>query len=218
MSRRRRALLLGGIALLFGALAASDVSEREAEIEGRVGSPVKVVVAIGAIERGRPIEAAMLALREVPAKFAPEQSFADAGRLIGARAAVAIPAGADLQPALLEGADSGADGALLAAGANERLSRIIAVGDAGEIAPGSRIDLLITRDRLDGSATTRVALRDAEVVDAAQASAVSEGASAGLPRVALALRVTLEQAVLLAEAQTAARELRALPRPPAATR
>ena len=218
MSRRRRALMLGGVALLLGALAASEVAGREAEIEQRVGSPVKVVVAIKPIPRGQAIEAAMLALRELPEKFAPDQSFADADQLIGARAAVTIPAGADLHPALLQGADAGAGGALVAAGANERLARVLVVGDADEITPGSRVDLLITRDTANGSATTRVGLRDAEVVEAAPASAVAEGSSAGLPRVALTLRVSLEQAVLLAEAQSAARELRALPRPPAAKR
>ncbi len=210
--------MLGGVALLLGALAASEVAGREAEIEQRVGSPVKVVVAIKPIPRGQAIEAAMLALRELPEKFAPEQSFADADQLIGARAAVTIPAGADLQPALLQGADAGADGALVAARANERLARVIVVGDADEITPGSRVDLLITRDTANGSATTRVGLRDAEVVEAVPASAVAEGSSAGLPRVALTLRVSLEQAVLLAQAQSAARELRALPRPPAAKR
>lgn len=218
MSRRRRALLLTGLSLLLGALAASDVSGREAEIERSVGSSVKVVVTVKEIGRGRTIAPAMLALRELPVKFAPAQSFADGDQLIGARAAVAIPAGTDLQPALLQGADAGTDGALLAAGANERLSRVIVVGDASEITPGSRIDLLITRDTANGSATTRIGLRDAEVVEAEPASAVAEGTSAGLPRVALALRVSLQQAVLLAEAQSAARELRALPRPPAASR
>jgi pilus assembly protein CpaB len=218
VNRRRRSVMLGGLALLLGAIAASDVAGREAEIEQRVGSPVKVVVAIKSIGRGQPIEAAMLALRELPEKFVPEQSFSGAEQLIGARAAVAIPAGTDLQPALLQGADAGASGALVAAGANERLSRVIVVGDAGEITPGSRVDLLITRDSANGSATTRIGLRDAEVVEASPASAVAEGSSAGLPRVALALRVSLEQAVLLAEAQSTARELRALPRPPAAKR
>ena len=160
----------------------------------------------------------MLALRELPQRFAPAQSFANASELIGARAAVAIPAGTDLQPALLQGSDSGADTALIGSAADERLARVIVVGDAGEITPGSRIDLLITGDTANGSATTRIGLRDAEVVEAKPASAVAEGASAGLPRVALALRVSLQQAVLLAEAQSAARELRALPRPPAAAR
>lgn len=218
MSRRRRALLLGGLSLLLGALAASEVSGREAEIESRVGASVKVVVAATPIAQGRTIEPAMLALRELPEKFAPAQSFADADQLIGSRAAVAIGAGTDLQPSLLQGADSGAGGALVAAGANERLAQVIVVGDADEIPAGSRIDLLITRDTANGSATTRIGLRDAEVVEASPAEAVAEGSSSGLPRVALILRVTLEQAVLLAEAQSAARELRALPRPPAARR
>lgn len=218
MSRSRRALLLGGLSLLLGAVAASEVSGREADIERRVGGSVKVVLAAKRIPRGERIGAAMLALRELPRTFVPEQSFANAQQLIGARAAVSIPAGTDLQPALLQGTDAGADGALAAAAANERVSRVVVVGDVAEITPGSRIDLLITRDGADGKATTRIGLRDAEVIESKAAPAIADGASEGLPRVALALRVTLEQAVLLAEAQSAARELRALPRPPAASR
>jgi len=218
VSRRRRALVLAGLALVLGALSASEVASREAEIEQRIGGSVGVVVAVKAINRGRRIDASVLGLRDVPAKFAPAQSFATAGQLIGARAAVAIRAGTDLQPSLLEGSQAGPDGALSLAGADERIVRVIAVGDAAEVTPGSRVDLLITRDGASGRTSTVVGLRDAEVIGSGPAAAVADGAGAGLPRVAMALRVSLNQAVLLAEAQNSARELRALPRPPSAAR
>ncbi len=218
MSRRRRAVLLGGLAVLLGALAASEVSRREAEIERRVGGSVAVLVAARPIERGQAVTDESLAVRQVPEHFAPKLSFASVDQVIGARAAVDIEVGADLQPSLLQGADPGAAGALDVASADQRIARLIVVGSASEIRVGSRVDLLITRDDSAGVARTKVGLRDAEVIQASAAPAVEDGANAGLPRVALALRVTLEQAVLLAEAQDSARGLRALPRPPAAAR
>ena len=52
MSRRRRALLLGGLALVLGGLAASNVAGREAALARRVGGLVDVVVAREPISAG----------------------------------------------------------------------------------------------------------------------------------------------------------------------
>ncbi len=218
MNRGPRAAALGGLALLLGGLAASDVAEREAELKRRMGPGVPVVVARVVIERGDAITARKLALRRVPARYAPRVAFSDRAEVAGARAGTTIQPGTDLNPALLAGAGAGADGALTAAGPGERIARIVAVGSAEELPPGARADLLVTRERSEGGASTRIALRDAEVVEASAAPAPPEGETAGLPRVALALRVTLRQAVYLAQAQAEARELRALPRPPSASR
>ena len=213
MNRGRRAMVLGGLTVLFAALAGSEVASREAEIERRVGRSVPVVVAAKSIARGSRIDAAKLAIRNLPASFAPRLSFGDAEQVIGSRAAVAIAAGSDLQPDLLEGDRGGASGALADAPANQRIVRLVVVGAANELTAGTRIDLLITRERDAGATTTSVGLRDAEVIESAPASAVADGASAGLPRVSVALRVTLRQAVALAQDQNSAREIRALPRP-----
>ena len=218
MNRGRRAILLAGLAVVFAALAASEVASREAEIERRVGRSVPVVVASEPIARGARIDASKLAIRNLPASFAPRLSFGDAEQVIGARAAVSIAAGSDLQPDLLQGDRVGASGALVDASSNQRIVRLIVVGEAGELTAGARVDLLITRDNDAGAATTSVGLRDAEVIESAPAPAVADGASAGLPRVSVAIRVTLRQAVSLAEAQNSAREIRALPRPPEANR
>jgi pilus assembly protein CpaB len=45
MSRRRRAILLLGLAMLLGGLAASDVARREAAIARQLGPDTPVVVA-----------------------------------------------------------------------------------------------------------------------------------------------------------------------------
>src|SRR5690606_19074795 len=62
MNRRRRGIVLGGLALALGALAASDVAGREAALERRVGPAVDVVVARRALPEGRVLAAADLAV------------------------------------------------------------------------------------------------------------------------------------------------------------
>ncbi len=121
-----------------------------------------------------------------------------------------------MSPALLSGSEPGPAGALVGAAPGDRIARIVAVGAAAELPAGSRTDVLVTRDGVGGGAITRVALRDVEVVAASPAAAMPEGSGAGLPRVTLALLVTVRQAVFLAQAQSSARELRALPRPASA--
>lgn len=211
MTRARRALLLGGLAVVLGSLAAADMGGREAALRRALGPGVPVLVARSDIPLGAPIRASALALRRIPERYAPAAAFRDPAEVAGARAGVAIPAGTDLQPVLLAGA--GRAGGPAPTGPGERVARIVAVGAARELAPGTLTDVLITRDGPGGVARTRLALRGAEVLSSAPAPRAGEGDQSALPRVALALRVTLDQAIALVEAQNGARELRALPRP-----
>src|SRR5215210_5775259 len=66
MSRRRRAAVLLGFALILGGLAASDVARREAAVRAQLGPAVEVVVARADLAAGRPVAAQDLALRRVP--------------------------------------------------------------------------------------------------------------------------------------------------------
>jgi len=192
------------VSVLLGGLAASQVAGREAEIERRIGSPVPVVVAAREIARGARIVPGDLALRQVPERYAPQASFADIQELQGARTAVAVAAGSDLSESMVaSGPSPGAAGL--------RLLRLVVVGSAPEMAPGSLVDILITRESAAGASRTTVGLRRAEVVDSRPAPAQADGPGAGLPRAQLAIRATVAQAVALAEAQNGARELRALP-------
>ncbi len=52
MSRRRRGLLLVGLALILGSLAAADVRRREAALDARLAPLVPVLVARGDLEPG----------------------------------------------------------------------------------------------------------------------------------------------------------------------
>jgi pilus assembly protein CpaB len=211
VTRRRRAAILIGLALVLGALAASNVSGREAALQRQIGSPVPVLVARTAIAAGSPLEARALAVRRVPERYAPASAYRSAREVAGLRAAVPIPAGTDLDPALVgDGADPAASaGPALRTG--ERIAQLVAVGAPDAIAPGVRVDVLVTREG-SGRGSTMLALEDVEVLTAAAAPGDGASQSAGLPRVVVELRVSVRQAVYLTAAQSFARELRVLPR------
>lgn len=213
MSRRRRALLLGGLALVLGGLAASNVASREAALARRVGGLVDVVVARRSIAAGATIRPRALAVRRVPRRFAPRARVADPALLAGQKAAVTIPAGTDLALAMAgvgRPADRGP-----AIGKGERVAEVVALGSPELVTRGSRVDVLVTPEpRPEERGETILALEDVEVLDAAPAAAEEARGADAAPgeRVAAALLVTLRQAVYLAAAQDFARELRLLPR------
>jgi pilus assembly protein CpaB len=217
MSRRRRAAVLIGLSIILGALAASNVSGREAALRRAVGPAVPVLVARTELAAGARLEPSALAVRRVPSRYAPAAAYRSPDEVTGLRAAVPIPAGADLDPALVDDgtrAAGGPSGPALRPG--ERVAQIVAVGPAQALSTGSRVDVLVTREASgDAPGSTTLALEDAEVLRAGRAPAVGgSGADAALPRVALDLRVSVRQAVYLAAAQSFARELRVLPRAP----
>jgi pilus assembly protein CpaB len=206
MTRRRRAAVLLGLALLLGGLAASDVAGREAALRRAVGPTVPVVVARTAIASGAPLDPHHLAVRRVPARFAPAVAYPSPTALAGTRAATALSAGEDVSPSAVDDGTT-SPGAPVRAG--ERVADLVAHGPAQLIRAGGRVDVLVTRERGDGSGATSVALEDAEVLAARAAPGDDDTTQ---DRVAVSLRVTLRQAVYLAAAQSFARELRLLPR------
>jgi pilus assembly protein CpaB len=214
MTRRRRAAVLIGLSIIMGALAASNVSGREAALRREVGPVVPVLVARSGIAAGARIAPGALAVRRVPSRYAPAGAYRSPEELTGLRAAVAIPAGADLDPSLVDDGTSRAGAAGPALRAGERVAQIVAIGPAQSLAPGARVDVLVTREGGgDAAGSTTLALEDVEVLAAGRApEAGGSGSDAGLPRVALDLRVSVRQAVYLAAAQSFARELRVLPR------
>jgi pilus assembly protein CpaB len=206
VSRRRRAFVLAGLALLLGALAASDVAGREAALQRRLGPVVPVVVAGADLPAGRVVRASDLAVRRVPARYAPGASFADPAQAAGLRTAAAVVRGADLIPSLLSDG-SAAEGAPVRPG--ERVADLVAAGPPRLVRPGGHVDVLVTRAGRDGqTGSTRLALEDVEVLAASPAESGDDPAR----KVAVSLRVTVRQAVFLAAAQTFAREIRVLPR------
>ena len=101
MSRRRRAAVLLGLALVLGGLAASDVARRESAVRAQLGPAVQVVVARADLRAGRPVAAADLALRQVPARYAPVGAAVLPETLIGQRLAAPVARGGYLGAALI---------------------------------------------------------------------------------------------------------------------
>ncbi len=204
MSRRRRAALLLGLALVLGALAAGDVGRRERALEAGLGPSVPVVVARRALEPGRVVGDADVSIRRVPRRYAPADRVAAVAEVVGQRPRLAVPPGADVSVPMLD------DGAGPDLRPGERIADIVAIGDPELVRPGTRIDLLVTRDDDDADGSTRLALENAEVLSTGDAPSESGDATGG--RMAVSLRVTVKQAVYLAAAQNFASELRVLPR------
>ncbi|MEA2218950.1 MAG: pilus assembly protein CpaB [Solirubrobacteraceae bacterium] len=214
MSHRRRALLLGGLALVLGGLAASNVAGREAALARRVGGLVDVVVAREPIAAGATVRRRALAVRRVPRRFAPNGSVASPGDVEGLKAAVDIPRDTDLTSGLF--GDGRPQPVGPAIGRGQRVAEVVALGSPELITRGSRVDVLVTPEpRADERGETVLALEDVAVLNANAVAADAAGGhdnSAPGARVAAALLVTLRQAVYLAAAQDFARELRLLPR------
>lgn len=206
ISRRRRAALLLGLAIVLGAIAASDVGRRERALAAGLGPSVPVVVAREGLQAGEPVRASDVGVRRVPERYAPADRVAAPAEVVGLRPRVAVAPGADISVPMLD--DGG--GPQLRPG--ERIADIVAMGDPKLVRPGARVDLLVTRDDQQSEGSTRLALEDAEVLTVG--SAPSEGGDGAGGRISVALRVNVKQAVYLAAAQNFASELRVLPRSP----
>jgi len=202
VSRRRRAALLLGLALVLGALAASDVARREAALREQVGPAVEVLVASGPLAAGRRLEPGDIAVRRVPERFA-SAGIVVPELLVGRRLAVAVPAGAPLDDHLLERAVPG--GPLIRRG--ERAAELVGRASPELVVAGAHIDVVVTRER-----RAELALEDVEVLATRPVPAAERDGEG--PQVAATLRVTVAQAVYLAAASAYANEIRLLVRAP----
>jgi pilus assembly protein CpaB len=206
-------VLLAALALSLGALAAANVERREATIRRALGPDASVLVTRAPLAAGASLAQARPLLRAVPRRYVPPDPILDAGRLAGARVAVALPAGTYVTAAVLRPL-AAVSRATVAPG--ERVADVVAHADPAAVTPGAHVDVLVTRDA-SGSRPGRtvLALQDVEVLAAASAPPASDaqGASGG-SRVAASLRVSVREAVYLAAAQSFARDLRLLVRAP----
>ncbi len=216
-ARRRRAALLLALALAAGGIAASRVQSRAADVERQVGPLVPVLVAQGEIGAGKRVRPAMLAVRQVPRRFAPPDVLAAPEQAVGRRAGAPVAAGGYVTAAafVTPGGDRAARVAPLVRG-QRAVEVAVAGGEALEGAPpGTRVDVLVTTESRSGSGRTYLALQDVELLGVRPASGEDSQDGAAPRAGALAsLRVTLRQAVYLTSAQSFAREVRLLARAP----
>jgi pilus assembly protein CpaB len=212
VSRRRRAALLLGLALVLGALAASDVSRREAALRAQLAPLVDVLVARRPLDAGRRLTRADLAVRRVPERFAPAGAAAVPEVMLGQRLAVPVTQGGHVGPLLLEQPEPVAAGVVRR---NQRAAEVVAAAAPGTVAAGARVDVVVTRERPSGGGGgTQLALQDVEVLATRPAPAADGPRGSGTRQVSATLRVTLRQAVYLAAAGSFAREIRLLARAP----
>lgn len=219
-ARRRRGLVLLTLALACGALAASEVGDRVSEVEGRIGVPVPVVVAARDIEPGAELGRADLRLSQIPQRFAPPDAPTSPDQAVGLRTAGPVAAGSPITAGVVGTTAGGNDPGALRRG--ERALDVTVAGGALLIetaVPGARVDVLVSTDPSDGPGSSFIALEDVELLALAPGSSaeapLDADLSAGAATSAVAtLRTTLRQAVYLTAAQSYAREIRLLPRPP----
>jgi pilus assembly protein CpaB len=203
MTRRRRGALLIGLALALGGLAASDVGRREAAVRAQLAPLVDVVVAGRDLPPGRRLRPVDLALRRIPARYAPVGAASVPDEVLGRRPAAAVPRGAYL------GAGQLVDETAPRPAKMRRGERAVEVAGAGSpelVVAGAQVDVVVVPER--GAA--RLALTGAEVLGA-RALPTADGAD-GAARVAATLRVTARQALDLASLEAGAREVRLLAR------
>ncbi len=204
---RRRGLLLLCVALVCGGLAAAQVHRSERRARDAIGPLVSVVVAGRDLRPDGRLRPGDLAVRRVPARFAPPDAVPAAADLSGARTLVAVPRGAYVTAAML---GAGARGGPRPLRPGERAIELPVAGGGGGVAgaePGVRVDVVVTGGSADAGGRSFVALEDVELLGLGAASG-EDG------RVLATLRVTARQAVYLAAAANFATEVRLLVRPP----
>ena len=218
-ARRRRAVMFAGLALASGSLAAGQVRGRVGEVEARVGPLVPVVVTRAAVESGTRIgprrAERLLAVRRVPARFAPRDALAAVEEAIGLETSVAMPEGSYVTASALgTGEDEETSGPPLRRG--ERALELRVAGGEGIrpfAGPGARVDVLVSSEA--GGGRSYLALEDVELLDLRAGDPAAGSDEAGAPASSVAtLRVTLRQAVFLTAAENFGREIRLLARPP----
>jgi pilus assembly protein CpaB len=216
-ARRRRGLLLVSVALASGGLAASQVHERERRAAERLGPSLDVLVAARDLPAGAQVARGALAVRRVPARFVPPDALASADGVVGARVAVPVSAGGYLSAGLFGGGEEG--GASSGVGRGERAVTVEVAGGGAVagLAPGDRVDVLVSTESGAGAGRTVMALAGAELLRVAASAEASFGGEAAAapegPTALAALRVTVRQAIYLTAADNFAREIRLLARP-----
>jgi pilus assembly protein CpaB len=197
---RRRGLLLLCFALVCGGLAASQVHERERRAAATLGPLVPVVIARGDLPADRRLRPGDLAVKRMPARFAPPDALGSATEVVGARPTVPVAAGSYLTAGLLGAGAASDDGALRP---GERALELAVAGGAAlaSAEAGARVDVLVTSGAEEGAGRTFVALENVELLALAEPSRAT-------------LRVSARQAVYLTAAASFAQGIRLLVRPP----
>jgi pilus assembly protein CpaB len=212
-AQRRRGLLLLSIALASGGLAASQVRERERRAAHRLGPVMQVLVASRDLPAGTRLTGDLIEFRRVPARFAPPDVLTSPEAALRARTAGPVAAGSYLTVALFAGVEVESRGNGLRRGERAVTVEVAGGGAVAELAPGARVDVLVSTETGAAGGRTTMALGGAELLELGEGGRTAEPGAG--PSAFATLRVTVSQAIYLTAADNFAREIRLLPRPPA---
>lgn len=201
----RRAVVLALIAAALALVAVRGMAAREAALQHEIGPLTRVVVTTRALAAEHTLRPADLAYRQMPARWVPPRTIADAGLAAGLRTAVALPHGAPLMEAVVTSTTAQARDALAR---GERVIEVLGVGSRRLIRSGSRVDVVRTRTKADGTRSTSVLAEAVEVIEVRDAEPTAGGAT----QITATLRASFSDALKLAGAQGEESALRLLPR------
>jgi Flp pilus assembly protein CpaB len=224
MSRRRRAIGFGAVALVCAGLAAAVAGGYGQSVTQQLGELQAVVVAGEDLPAGRALtprrSRRSLEIRRVPARFVPPGALASPAEAIGRAPAARIEAGAYVVASALEFPRS----------RERRDPRLVAgtspieiqVTGAGALAAaggeGSRVDVVVTTEPgPGGGGRTFVAAEGVELVALVETGEpeADPGLATGPATTYLAtLAVPRAEALRLIEAENFAREVRLIPHDP----
>jgi pilus assembly protein CpaB len=200
-----------GAAAVCGGIALSAVRSERRGVAAQIGEPVQAVVAARAIPAGarltRVSTRTHLAERRVPRRFVPPGTLVSAAEAAGRSTSARLEAGDYLTRGVLSPAGTGP---------RRRRTRQVEVRVAGSDAiathlrAGTAVDVLVTTDGVRRAPRTYVAVQGADLTRFETRTVNGGQSTSGVA----SLRVSLREAVLLTAAQSFARELRLVPRPP----
>jgi pilus assembly protein CpaB len=215
VSRRTRALAFLLAAIVCAAFAAALAGRYRSGVAAQYGGLRPVLVAVAELPADRPIGPAeakrSLAVRRVPAKFAPPGALRRAGDALGRAPAAPLPAGSYVLDAQLV-VPRPERPAVPTAGSGRRPVQIRVMGAealtlGGASPEGSRVDVVVAEQAgLGRSGRTYVAASGVRVLALSGPPGPGENWSA-------TLALTRDQALELIGAEGGAREIRLLPRP-----
>lgn len=202
----RRAAVFGALAVALGLVAVRSVAQREAAVARQIGPIARIVVVARDVPEDHPLRTEDLAYRQVPLRWVAPRALGDARQAVGLRTAARLDRGTPLMEALLRSTDDQASDALAS---GDRVLELVATGSLRLVKGGSRVDVVRTAQREDGSERTVVVAESVEVLEVRAASDTSDG---GAEQVNVTVRVPRSAALRLASAQDGAGSLRLLPR------
>jgi len=224
MTRRRRAIAFGLLALLCAGLAAAVAGGYGRSLSEQLGELRAVVVAAKDLPAGRPLSGRRaresLELRRVPERFAPPGALASPAEAVGREPAARIEAGAYVVASQLElPRRRERRGPRLAAGTSPVEIQVTGAGGlAAAVGEGRRVDVIVTSEPGPGAdGRTYVAAEGVELlslVETGEPAADPSLDGGALATYVATLALTRPQALRLIEAENFARELRLIPHDP----